>query len=164
MVVLLGNFQFVYSYLLKPYRLHKNLFYQTETIPQLPGIRMDEATAQYLLTTDNLLRQGGYKAGDPLITIPNLPGLVYIFRGSPEGSNWYGVSPELNCFLLHSRDRDLYHRPPFILIEKSYVPRQWDCLTAEVVGFPEHYLLADSVFNPVSQDTDFVYLPRGREM
>lgn len=161
-VVLLGNFQFVYSYLLKPYRLHQNLFYQTETSPLLPGITLDKPTAEYFNKIDDLLVKGGYQKGDPFITVPNLPGLVYVFDGSPEGSNWYGISPALNCYLLHSRDRDLYHRPPFIIMEKSYVPLQWDCLSADVDGFPEHFFLADSVPNPISGDTDFVYLPRGR--
>lgn len=59
---------------------------------EIPGegrIYLDSERAEVISTSSMALRAAGFRRGDPLIAIGNLPGLVYLVGGWSPGTPWY---------------------------------------------------------------------------
>lgn len=85
------------------YLYASSLLYQRHAARQFPplrNIKLDSNTLGFLEAVHKTLRQAGYRKGDTLIPLYDLPGLVYLLEGVSPGNAWYNSYPksvEENC-------------------------------------------------------------------
>lgn len=94
-------YQVLLKYVVQPYRLQP-LIFQTETIsPKIKrakGLLVDLETKNKIEFAHKVLQANNFKAGDPIIALYRLPGLVYLLEGiSPGGILWN--PKQINMFL-----------------------------------------------------------------
>ncbi len=84
--------QFYQGYWLQPYRVTGSRSQQT--LPTAIGepattLRLDPGTHEFIISTRHALQEHGFKAGDDLIVLFDLPGLVFALGGVSPGHPWY---------------------------------------------------------------------------
>lgn len=72
-------------------------------IPAGGRLLLDAERAEVVLATSRVLETAGFRPGDPLIAVGNLPGLVYLVGGWSPGTVWYyDTHPNAKAFLLRA--------------------------------------------------------------
>src|SRR5690606_21251293 len=138
---------FVHHHWLRPYGLRAPIHGQTIRVAGLDGVRVDYASARFLERVAQVLAEGGFQPGDPLLALDYMPGLVYFARGtSPRWNLYMFDQPAFDCFNLSSARLE---RPPFLILarEPSLVMRR--CL--EKLAFPDGYRLLQTLRFPYDE-------------
>ncbi|HKJ24865.1 MAG TPA: hypothetical protein VKB65_08600 [Myxococcota bacterium] len=105
---------FVHHHVEAPYGLRRPLYEQRERVEGLPGVRVDVATRSFLEASAGLMREAGFRPGDPVIAMDYMPGLVFYLGGRSPGWPFYMFDrPALDCFVLERAGLD---RVPFVIV------------------------------------------------
>jgi hypothetical protein len=145
-------FQIVNGVVWQPYALHQPLFEQTVAVhspPSLEGIKLDEASSRFLTEVSDLLRSGGFRDGDRIVALHNVPGVVHAAGGiSPGVVSFFFEQPATNRRALEiaAAGQDA----PFVILSRSLVSQTEEDLRSSGIGFPEKYRELGSVYNPYS--------------
>ncbi len=148
---LFANSLFYYHSAFHPYRLAEPLSEQTETCPQLPGILIDQSSSKFIEDVWTQLKLGGFKSGDPVIALSDMPGVVFAVGASSPGAPWYFELPHsdaYNCHHLRNVAGQTAGERPFILIDSAATPAVLQCLESAGIGYPGEYTLQWKGFNP----------------
>ena len=82
---------FVHGYLYHPYLLHDSLLNQkcdSSNLNNLRGIKLSSQAHQFLTATSSILKEGGFRPGDPVLALYNMPGVVYAVGGTAPSVAW----------------------------------------------------------------------------
>ncbi len=135
---------FVQHQVFRPYGLPSPIFRQVEETPLLPGLHVDIATKTFLEELRDRLDAAGFEAGDPLIALDFMPGLVYAVGGRSPGFPFFTFrEPAQNCWAI---ERAGLEEPPFLLLGQEMSLDQHACIHA--FAFPEQFRLAGALRNP----------------
>jgi hypothetical protein len=144
-VTCFAGWLFIFGFLLHPYRLAGSLFEQTTPAPsqsKLSGLLLDKETAKLVNNMQQTLMQGGFRQGDPIVALYELPGLVYSVGGRSVGVAWFRVFMQnVACTAL---DRLTVERPErlFLVVvgkQPDLTPRTSQCLKAQNTPYPEDF-------------------------
>lgn len=143
-----------YSQIYHPYKLVENRLQQTELLefvqPHARGLKVDPITANFIEQLNSIVYQTGFQAGDPIIALHDMPGLVYLLGGVSPGAPWYfsvfPESPARTCNNLLYSDFNL-HKAVF-LVNSDIDPLVLGCLKEVGINFPEDYHKIGQVENP----------------
>jgi hypothetical protein len=83
--------RYIYGYVYHPYFLYDSLRHQqyyANDLPNLKGIRIDQQAHEFLASIWQLLKQGGFSAGDAVVALYDLPGVVYAAGGRAPAAAW----------------------------------------------------------------------------
>ncbi len=68
--------------------------YSTSELAPLSGIQLDKDTIDFISKSAAILKRNGFKPGDQLLSLYDLPGLVYALQGVSPGIPWYISWPQ----------------------------------------------------------------------
>ncbi len=138
--------QFYDGYWLQPYRVSGTRWNQTEpTTIGDPGttLRLTPATHDFIITSQRILHEHGFKPGDDLLVFFNLPGFVFAMGGSSPGYPWYYEGNphvfELNAMRLSFIE--LERRKRAFIVRNGDPARFLPYLHEAGLNFPEDYKL-----------------------
>jgi len=149
-----------------PYGLRTPLHEQRTALPELPGVRVDLASARFLGLVSATLEEAGYRRGDPLIALDYMPGLVsFVGATSPRYNLYMFGMPDYNCFNLNQAR---FETPPLVVVARPPAPEQTRCIAS--IPFPDGYELVRTLAFPYADayvafgahDFDYVYVYRPR--
>lgn len=118
---------------------------------------VDTATATFFTQLTHLLAQSGFRPGDPIVALYDVPGLVYASGGISPGIPWYFSNRNVrNCHAL-----DVTQLPmgkAYIITTRPLEQGIQACLRAKGINFPQQYRLAGALSSPYA-DKISVYAP-----
>lgn len=135
--------QFVHGRLYDPYRLRGSLFEQT--IPVSIGgsqhtLKVDAATAKFLDESRKTLSECGFRVGEDLVALFDMPGLVFALGGRSPGHPWlFSYTPQFNLERLKSVEYARL-RGAFVAVRGSH-PEAAALLQSAGLDFPKDYVL-----------------------
>jgi hypothetical protein len=99
--------------------------------PENGRIIVDASTADLVRRLDAAMRTGGFQAGDSIVALTDMPGLVYLLGGKSPGVPWYfGMSPrlagpngEFTRFVLESLPATTLEGSWILYRQKTSIPR-----------------------------------------
>jgi hypothetical protein len=155
--------QFYFGHVLMPYG---NIYYPDgiavaltkQTVPTAIGapptmLLLDEANHNFIEETRSILQHNGFKTGDDIIGLFDMPGLVFAVGGKSPGCPWYFSAPskaEANSYFLKAVAPKR--------IRSAFVITKGDGVKATVLlqqaglNFPEGYILAGSMMTPYTKE------------
>lgn len=151
----------VHGTVLAPYRLPTPLLEQAtavEDVPRLEGIHTDPATARFLRTLHRIaLEETDYRAGDPILALSHMPGLVYALEGTAPGPVWIdypapGVQ-ERTCNALRTAPAAVA-ATDLVLLNSAVTPEMQACLEDLLPGWPDEFQEVGSVENSYADITE----------
>ena len=138
---------FVHHHWLRPYGLRAPIHGQTTKVAGLDGVRVDYASARFLERVAQVLAEGGFQPGDPLLALDYMPGLVYFAGGtSPRWNLYMFDQPAFDCFNLSSAR---FERPPFLILAREPSLVMQRCLAK--LAFPDAYRLLQTLRFPYDE-------------
>jgi len=179
LIMLNVSSQIIYGYVFSPYRVNTPLTEQQFTVQELPAgntILFDYETSVFLKSTvEKLKNHNALIKSQPIISIYDYPGLIYLLGGFSPGNalyfdsgfaNYYNSGylfdyDRTNCFfILNSKMKNL--NKTVLLVEQKFgVSKELsECLTQKGICFPDKYFKADSVRIPREENYLYLYLPR----
>ncbi|GEM_PF-2181055 len=143
------SFQFIYGYVHQPYLLYGGKIAQSmkaDDLPNLKGILLDEESHQFLLSVYNLLKDNGFRPGEPILALYNLPGVVYASGGNSPVTAWWMPRPEFRAANVAAIGRlgKVRKKPLYLLL--SWYPGQATikALNDAGIDFPHGFKLVGS--------------------
>ena len=119
---------FVQHHVIAPYGLRSPLYEQTEALRGRTDVRVDFATARFLEGSADVMREAGFRPGDPIVALDYMPGLVVYLEGRSPGWPYFIFDrAELNCLILEMAELE---RVPFVVLGRPASPEQRACITA----------------------------------
>ncbi|MBI4931498.1 MAG: hypothetical protein HY841_12085 [Bacteroidetes bacterium] len=171
--------QIIYGNVYSPYRMNAPLTEQKFTVPELPAgnnIQFDYETSVFLKSiTEKLKSHHALTKGQPIISIYNYPGLIYLLGGRSPGNalyfdtgfaNYYNSGylfdyDKSNCFFIRNSTMENLNKTVILIEQEFNVSQQlYECLNKKGICFPEKYFKADSVRIPAKKDYLFLFLPK----
>lgn len=148
--LLLSQYSYVQFFLNRlPHGFQGCITEQTEYLPQ-EGIYVSKSVKTFISNLNAMLCQAGYKKGDAIIALTDMPGVVYLLKGTSPSTHWYfsknttrqpDAARNLNCYHLQHIN---YETPNYLLILDHTDTDILDC----VKGFPEHFNYLGKEFSP----------------
>lgn len=104
--------------------------------PESGQLLLDEPTADLVRELDHAMRLRDFQAGNPILALTDMPGLVYLLGGKSPGVPWYfGMSPrlagpngEFTKFVLASLPRETLEHSWILFRQKTSIPKDLDRL------------------------------------
>jgi hypothetical protein len=116
-------------------------------------ILLDEASHTFIEETRSSLQHSGFRAGDDIIALFDMPGLVFAVGGTSPGSPWYFGVPsktEANSYFLKAV-APLRAKAAFIMTKGD--PGKATLLLQQAkLNFPSGYVLVGSVMTPYTKE------------
>jgi hypothetical protein len=154
-VVLIAGFttaEIAYGIIWRPYLLAEPLHKQTVPV-QYPetvaGLKVDSATSQAFNELHRVLHSNGFREGDPIIGLYNVPGYVYMVGGVSPGSPTFFTGRNARSCVALARSRADLDRA-FVLITRQLDAGLDTCMQRAGLDFPNAYRELDRVYNPYS--------------
>jgi hypothetical protein len=155
----------VYGYIYTPYRVPTNLILQTERVESpgsLQGIHLDPASKEFVEQLASLTSQRPtFQAGDTILALYDMPGLVYLLGGTSPGKAWYAGAPQeqrRNCAGL-SATKHAELRKAILLIGREIHPEFLACMRRAGLSYPEGYELLGGLRSPYTKKRIEVWAP-----
>ncbi len=159
--------QFVDGYIFHPYNLNSSLTSQTKSVDgleKLKGIFVDPNLKEFLEQTNSILTAHGFRKGDPLLVLYEMPGVVYALSGLSPGQAWYinwTDSENINCHYLKKVSR----RPTrlFLIVTETNPPgslpeTMLQSLKSVAMEFPQMFEKIGEVKHPQYNESKvFIY-------
>lgn len=159
----------VYGYTYAPYRLQDNLIHQTESVgglDNLQGVQVDAATKDFVEKLNTMIRKHSkLQAGDPILALYDMPGLVYLLGGRSPGSSWYAGAPEeqrRNCAKLSAGTHSDLNKA-ILLLSQDIAPVYLACMRDAGLSYPKGYAYLGGVKSPYSKKMVHVWAPTPRD-
>ncbi len=134
-LVAITSLVFVWHDWLHPYGLARPIHEQRFEVKNLPGVRVDVATRDFLEAVAAAMGELGFRVGDPVIAFDYLPGLVYYLGGTSPRYNLYVFDlPAYNCYNVNHAE---LNKPPLLILAQPMSTTQQGCL--EAIHFPDGY-------------------------
>jgi hypothetical protein len=159
--------QYVTGYWMQPYRVSGDRFHQTApTLVGSPGtmLRLSPAAHEFIVTSRRVLQEHGFKIGDDLLVLFDLPGFVYALGGSSPGHYWYfnGDQTALDDTLLHLQLIAPERRAKAFIVRNSST---WDEFLPDLrkagLHFPEDYqLITPPMLSPFTRVPFEIWQPK----
>ncbi|GIV35090.1 MAG: hypothetical protein KatS3mg031_2625 [Chitinophagales bacterium] len=151
-VIAFSQFHFMGGIVLRTYRVLGGLFAQRyeKLKNSKESIWLDKDTYSFMYGIQQALYNNGFRKGDPIIALTDMPGVVFFLEGFSPGTPWYfsgKSSVEFNCFHLRENIGQM-GRSPFLLLNENLEVRNLECLKESVAGFPHAYDTLGQVWNP----------------
>lgn len=162
--------------LMNPYGVKGTVFTQNtqmDGFEYLKGVELDEESAQFFNSLKKTVKQSNYTAGNPILALGDLCGVVVAFGGYMPETFWYfsdqnATSPQhsrdFSCIHLANIKIDEYPTLPLIFINSGINQQVIDCLADSEVPFPEGYYLEQTIFNPYAEESLAVWVPINWEL
>jgi hypothetical protein len=162
----LASYQAFYGYVVSPYRLPAGLGQQTvELKAGRSNLKLDQATAEFVTSTREVLKNAGFRQGENIIAFTEFSGIVYMVDGRSPGSPWYSTaSPGSACFSIRSVIDDDLEGTFIFLDEGQAMPGELlSCMEEKIIFFMENYTLAGRVKLPSREKEMLIYAPGFRD-
>ncbi len=139
--------QLLHGVVFQPYMSYATLLEQRVDLPvagQPEQIRVTPAFHRLVGSLAALLAKGGYRVGDRLIALNDMPGLVYLLGGrSPNAAWFFGFSFYRNTHALSLNKKAL--PGAFLLVNTAFTPEQLAELHKSGLNYPQDYVLLGQV-------------------
>jgi hypothetical protein len=147
-----GAEQIMWGTLLTPYALRQPMSKQVVPL-RTAGLKttllVDSATAIFFNQMTHLLAQGGFRPGDPILGLYDVPGLVYVSGGISPGMQWYFSNRDVRTF--HALDiTKLPIKKSYIITSRPLDESTKEQLRARGINFPHQYSLVGTLTNSCS--------------
>jgi hypothetical protein len=149
-----GQVQILHQHLLSPYRLPTSLFGQTERVqgvPALANVMVDAESKRFFEGLRRMLEEGsGFREGDPIIALYDMPGVVYAMGGVSPGGAWFFFeerAQSMNCLKLEAAAGAGLKRAVLLVRERPR-PEFLRCLEDAGVDFPAAYSRVGAIPQP----------------
>lgn len=163
---LVAGSQFLHGGFFVPYRLPSALWQMHESVEiGVPStrLRLDTESARFTRELQTLLAEAGFKAGDDLLALFDMPGVVFAMGGKSPGRPWYfpnygeqGERENLASLRIAGRDRIA----KAIVLQSNHDPRVTEYLASQDLSFPGDYELIGETQQPFRNWTVSVWRPR----
>lgn len=162
-VAFVSCFVFVANHIERPYWTNKPIYYPRVAV-QGPNetILLDTASAQFVNSTKEILRNAGVEHCYPIVALHDLPGLVYLVGGYSPATPWYfnvlderqselkGMMKEFNC--LHISRIELFEtRQPVFMIDELELANVLPCIKEHGFNLYDDYEPPKKILNPTIQ-------------
>ncbi len=142
------------------------LYEQTERVAEHDAVKMDPPTANFVNQTRQMLVSNGFKPGNFILAMYDLPALVYLLQGNSPKISWYygegirDTKKESLTYTCKYIGEMAFVEHIYIVRPKTINPQVEACLRASALGFPEKYILAGTVFNPYYKYETEIWVPK----
>jgi tetratricopeptide (TPR) repeat protein len=162
-----GVKQTVYAMIHQPYRLVGPLTAQTESIEvgsPATSIKMSPAAANFIGLFRQMLEANGFKPGDDIIALFDMPGLVYAVGGRSPGHQWYYTVVDRNEAMMEANAWNL-RRVATERLQRSFIVQKGDIscfhnhLSSLHLSFPDEYALCGQLVSPFSHEVVTLWKP-----
>jgi len=151
---------FADGFLLHPYN-QKSLFkqnYQLNFNNIEPDLMLDLERKNYVEEIQNIFRRNGFKNGDPILGVYEIPGLIYLLGGiSPGGILWN--EEFLDMFFYNLNQSKFSAKDCFLIIEKADYSKFEDKLKYMGISLKNDYNLIGDIRNYLKTKT-LLYAPK----
>ena len=163
--------QFYHGYWLEPYRVGGTRSEQTVTTAigePASLLRLKPATHEFITTSRRILQEHGFKPGDDLLVLFDLPGFVFAMGGVSPGHPWYfaGDKNSLDLDLMRLNFIEPARRQRALIVRNSLDPDWNDFLPrlrSAGLNFPENYqLISPPMRSPLTQVPFEIWKPKSR--
>jgi len=142
--------QTIWGIIFRPYMLTQSLLQQTEKVT-MPGIQgdllVDQKSQVFLNTALSVLSKNGYKPGDKVIVLHDMPGLVYFLGGISPNAPWYfSFSLPRNLHALDLNPDAI--KGSYLVVNKEFTAEELAGFKAHGINFPGGYQLIGELENP----------------
>jgi len=147
--------QFYSGFIESPYRLTTSKYLQNEPVivsEDRNVLRLDTQTASFLGDIRSALEAAGFRPGNDIVALFNMPGLVYAVGGVSPGRPWYfdGYGEEGDRENIRSLKRVGAERVKrAIIFQRNDDPRAASYLAALGIDFPGDYLEVGQATHPL---------------
>lgn len=162
-----GVKQTVYAMINQPYRLVGPLTAQTERIEigfPATALKMSSAAANFIGHFKHMLEANGFKPGDDIIALFDMPGLVYAVGGRSPGHQWYYTVVDRNDAMMEANAWNL-RRVATERLQRSFIIQKGDIsffhkhLNSLHISFPHEYALCGQLVSPFSHEIVTLWKP-----
>ncbi len=162
-----GIVQFLYGMIKEPYRLVGPLNAQTESIEigfPATKVKMAPAAVAFLRLFKQTLEANGFKPGDDIIALFDMPGLVYAVGGRSPGHQWYYTMTSCHDAMMEANKWHLSRVPPerlqhSFIIQKGDISFFNEHLASLQISFPHEYALCGQMISPFSYEVLTIWKP-----
>ena len=156
------------GYWLQPYRVAGTRAEQTLPTPIGPSgsqLRLNSATHAFVTNSRSILDENGFRQGDDILAMFNMPGFVFAMGGVSPGHPWYfsGDQRSLDLNLMRLRFIEPQRRARAFIVRNG----DWDGLVALLrqaeLRFPEEYeLITPPMVSPFTREPFEIWSPKAR--
>ncbi len=137
---------FVQGYMFHPYLLYSSLVdqkYECADLINMKGIKLSKESRDFLMSVSALLKKGGFRPGDPVISLYDTPGVIYAVGGTAPATGWLMSLAAFKGF------RPMWFRDISATVsDRLFVVASWNvssetknCLKAAGIDFPNGFEL-----------------------
>jgi hypothetical protein len=138
---------FINHYVLSPYRIDSLLNQNTKISSE--RVLVDAPTKAYLTKIHSILKNNNFKAGDLIIGIYKMPGIIYLNKGRSPGSSIHPWNEAQNdLFYINLKNSKTKYKEAFIFIKNKYNQSFIDSINSFGLNFPKDYHHVGSVQIP----------------
>jgi len=148
-----------------PHGMAASMFEQTEQAVAYDPVKLDAPTAKFVAETEQLLSSNGFKPGNYLLALYDLPGLVYLLQGYSPQVPWY-FGETTRATTKEAVDNTCWHINEItetnVFVVKPVIvhPDVSNCLSSSKLNFPASYLIAGTVYNTYCKCEMEVWVPK----
>jgi hypothetical protein len=148
-----------------PHGMAASMAAQTEQAVAYDPIKLDSPTAKFVNETEQLLTSNGFKPGNYLLALYDLPGLVYLMQGYSPQVPWY-FGETTRATVKEAVDNTCWHISEitetnvFVVKPVTVHPDVSNCLSSSKINFPTNYLKAGNVYNTYCKCEMEVWAPK----
>ncbi len=148
-----------------PHGMAASMFEQTEQAVAYHSVKLDAPTAKFVSETEQLLSSNGFKQGNYLLALYDLPGLVYLLQGYSPQVPWY-FGETTRATVKEAVDNTCWHinemteTNVFVVKPITVHPDVANCLSSSKLNFPASYLKAGTVYNTYCKCEMEVWAPK----
>jgi hypothetical protein len=148
-----------------PHGMAASMFEQTEQAVAYDQVKLDAPTAKFVTETEQLLTSNGFKPGNYLLALYDLPGLVYLMQGYSPQVPWY-FGENTRATVKEAVDNTCWHinemseTNVFVVKPVTVHPDVANCLSSSKLNFPTNYLMAGTVYNTYCKCEMEVWAPK----
>jgi hypothetical protein len=182
-IAFVSCFVFFVNHIQRPYWTNKPMYYpRVEVQGPNETILLDTVTAQFIVSTKEILNKAEIEPGYPIVALHDIPGLIYLVGGYSPATPWYfnvldarqsdlkNMMKEFNCLHI-SRIKLFEERQPVFMINQLSFYGTLPCITEHGFDLYEDYELPQKVSNPTirnqiarfskgSSDTLLIFIPK----
>lgn len=162
-----GIQQFLYGMIKEPYRLVGPLNAQNESVEigfPATKVKMAPVAAAFLRLFKETLEANGFKPGDDIIALFDMPGLVYAVGGRSPGHQWYYTMASCHDAMMEANKWHL-SRVSTERLQHAFVVQKGDIsffnghLDSLQISFPHEYVVCGQMVSPFSWEVVTIWKP-----
>ncbi len=167
LLAVIAGSQFYRSYGVDPYRVAGGRAQQSvPTSIGDPGttLRLDPSTHDFITTARQALQTHGFKPGDDLLVLFDLPGFVFAMGGASPGHPWYfyGTQNAIDLDLMRLNFIEPARRRHAFIVRNGFLAESVPLLRAAGLNFPDGYqLITPPMLSPFTRVPFEIWAPAG---